>query len=290
MSVINKIIDRFKRKYISLKHTKRMIVEMKENEILINLKKKISAIDKSIPLGTSSWEKNRREIRKQILEKNVADFLNWEVIQKTMSFEAPRTEYEDIEKNSLIMKSIKESKIGNPKPYYLNTLTSGNLIHHAYSLNQFLKEFSLNDIERVVEFGGGYGSMCRLIRNIGYENEYLIFDLPEFSSLQEFFLNSINTEYTKNTVLTGDMDKLNSDKKTLFIATWSFSEMPLVLREELLNNLNFNYCLIAFQSDFDGIDNVEYFKNFTSLYANIEFKISPIKHLPGHFYLIGVKK
>ena len=31
------------------------------------------------------------------------------------------------------------------------------------------------DFVKVVEFGGGYGSMCRLFRNMNYLNKYIIF-------------------------------------------------------------------------------------------------------------------
>jgi len=34
-----------------------------------------------------------------------------------MFYEATRVEYEDVKENQLIMNSIKELKIGSPKPY-----------------------------------------------------------------------------------------------------------------------------------------------------------------------------
>ena len=44
------------------------------------------------------------------------------------------------------------------------------------------------------------------------------------------------------------------ESSVLFIATWSLSEMPLILREELLEGFVFNYCVIGFQAEFDGIN------------------------------------
>src|SRR5207244_11597755 len=49
----------------------------------------------------------------------------------------------------------------------------------------------VDDLACVLEFGGGYGSMCRLFHNLGFRGRYLIFDLPAFSALQRFFLRSI---------------------------------------------------------------------------------------------------
>ena len=43
----------------------------------------------------------------------------------------------------------------------------------------------------IVEFGGGYGSMCRLLHKLGFSGQYFIYDLPEFVALQRYFLKSI---------------------------------------------------------------------------------------------------
>ncbi len=289
MNYINKI----KRRLIAYKHkyTKaESIVKANSTELEI-LRAKIKKINGSEPLGTSSWENNRKLVRSEILNSDINNFLNWKVIQKTMFFEAPDVEYKKVVKNNQLIDGIVESKIGNPKPYFLNKNTSGNLVHHAYSLSFFLDVSKLENINRVIEFGGGYGSMCRLFRNMHYKNEYVIFDLPEFSALQEFYIGNIDKKYLNNTVFTGDENLIKNEcAGTLFIATWSFSEMPLSLREHLLKYLNFDYCLIAFQSNFDGIDNVDYFKNFQNLYKNIDFNITPIDHLAGNFYLVGTRK
>jgi hypothetical protein len=39
----------------------------------------------------------------------------------------------------------------------------------------------------VIEFGGGYGSLCRLFFNQQFKGQYVLFDLPPFSALQHFF-------------------------------------------------------------------------------------------------------
>ena len=285
------LIDRIKNRYISLKHTNRTINnEYIDNQKVKLLRDEIIKINTNIPLGTSSWENNRKEIRKAILNDNLSDFINWNVIQKTMFFVAPKVEYLEVISNQILSKSIKEFKLGNPKPYFLDSSTSGNLIHHAYSISQLLKKCDLKEFNNVVEFGGGYGSMCRLFKNMGYTDKYIIFDLPEFSALQRFYLSSVNVNYTKNVTFTGEMTHLDNNKlSTLFIATWSLSEMPISLREDLLKNLSFEYCIIAFQSEFDGINNIDYFNNFKNRYKNINFDIYPIEHLKNHFYLVGVK-
>ena len=75
-------------------------------------------------------------------------------------------------------KALAEEKIGAPLPYWAYPRSSGNLIHHTYHIAQLesrLKE-RINAFDCIVEYGGGYGSMCRLCRNLGYEGDYFIFD------------------------------------------------------------------------------------------------------------------
>ena len=76
------------------------------------------------------------------------DFINWNVIQRTMFFEAPRVEYETVMCNSVLSIAINESKVGNPKRYYLDMSTSGNLIHHAYSISQLLYNCDIRDFNK----------------------------------------------------------------------------------------------------------------------------------------------
>ena len=289
MNIVEGIIKR----YISLKHkyTHKNTSHKYKGSLKV-LQNEVSVINDKIPLGTSAWENNRRNIRKSILEfDDISNFINWDVIQKTMFYEAPKVEYQEVIKNELLFRSIEESRIGNPKPYYLNQNSSGNLVHHAYSVSRLFNKCKLNYFSKIIEFGGGYGSMCRLFRNMNYSEEYIIFDLPEFLALQKFYLKSVNKKYINNTVFISDVNKLSNDNlNTLFIATWSLSEMPIDLREKLLEYVTFDYCLIAFQSEFDGINNVKYFNGFKNRYNDIDFDIIPIGHLKGHFYLIGARK
>ncbi|WP_045221990.1 hypothetical protein [Desulfonatronum thioautotrophicum] len=264
------------------------------NESSNALRKKVLEIDAKSFVGTSSWEVYRSELRKDILEKNIRNFLNWPVIKKTMFYQAPEIEYIQVANNDSFFDAITESILGNPLPYYINTKTSGNLVHHAYSVLQLIRSASIkmSNFNQVIEVGGGYGSMCRLFRNSGFFGHYIIYDLPEFLALQEYYISSVNKQYANNTVFTNDVSELSKYKKqgTVLIATWSLSEMPLDLRSLLLKNIDFDYCLIAYQSHFDNIDNIKYFDVLAKNYYEIDFINYPIDHLPGNNYLIGFKK
>ena len=283
-----KLIDKIKIKLTNFKHSTRVINDYHVNaEFYKTLIKEIKVISKKYQLGDSPWDNNRKEIRRAILEDDISDFLNWDIIKKTMFYEPGKFQYEVVKNNKKLLKSIKETKVGNPKPYWLDSSTSGNAVNHAYSISKLLEKCDFSDFNNIVEVGGGYGSMCRLFRNNGFTKKYTIFDLPEFSSLQRYYLNSVGEG--ENTVLTEDIKSLSDDNLiTLLIATWSISEMSVELRKKL-SSVKFNYCLIGFQSEFDGVDNVEYFENFKKTYTNFNFYIEPAQNIKNNFYLIGVK-
>ena len=85
------IIDRLKRKYVFLIHKYFKVNQLEINKDYLKiLQDEICIIRDNIPLDTSSWENNRKEIRKAIIKGDLSDFINWDVIQRTMFFEAPR--------------------------------------------------------------------------------------------------------------------------------------------------------------------------------------------------------
>jgi hypothetical protein len=69
-------------------------------------------------------------------------------------------------------------------------------------------------------------------------------------------INSVN--------MIGQFSKIAvKDKSSLFIANWSISEMPIKLRNNILNKTtNFHHSIISFQEKFENINNINYFINY----------------------------
>jgi hypothetical protein len=44
------------------------------------------------------------------------------------------------------------------------------------------------DTDCIIEFGGGFGSMCRLVHALGFRGQHIIFDLPPVWALQRYYL------------------------------------------------------------------------------------------------------
>ena len=147
----------------------------------------------------------------------------------------------------------------------------------------------VHSFRTICEFGGGYGSMCRIARSLGFSGQYLIFDLPEFSALQQYYLGAISADV----VTMSDPGQLTSiagrsERPRLFIAAWSLSESPAKVQQQVLHALaSFDGFLIAYQDRFGEQDNKPFFESLPTKLLEISWKTVPIAHLPGNSYLFG---
>lgn len=255
-------------------------------------------------------------LREMVFTGNPREFLRWDVVLETMFTSNERyilTEFNHLKAkpdwNERWQKAIEEVTAGRPMPYNKYYRSSGNLIHHAYHISQLEEktDLSADKIDFIFEFGGGYGSMCRLLYNLGFKGKYAIFDLPHFSALQRYFLKTIgitvytfdNFQFPENGVVcTSDIQNLKDillshcdASNSLFIATWSISETPLNLRNSILPLVSsLDSFLIADQDNFGEINNIRYFEEYKHYHEdNIKWSQWRIKHLPGNTYLVGTR-
>ncbi len=268
---------------------------------------------KSLAAGRS-WEDFVRKLKNRFLYLDPRNFLRWGVIQLTMTMiDTPPEVLEEMNQSPdwdhFWSPALQENAFGNPVPHPNLKRSSGTLVIHAWHLFNLKKntDIDLTALDVIVEFGGGYGSMCRLLRNLGFKGIYVIYDLPEFSLLQDFYLRGIGLETVvyqgekpvrgQNILVSGmerfeDLKALLPDGKKLFIATWSISETPLESRQRFLNLIvNYDYYLIAFQEKFDGIDNTAFFRSYRAENNRIKW-LSYLSYPRDNadYYLIGSKK
>jgi len=265
------------------------------------------------PDADEEWIRYQKRIQYLVLNEDPRAFLRWDVICQTMF--VPNSAYirEELEflkreehwKNRW-QTAIEESSIGCPTPYSLYPRSSATLIHHAYHLCQFEKAIGslVDKLDLVWEFGGGYGSLCRLFYQLGFTGTFIIFDFQPVLALQRFFLDSLNIPLVsiedcilgkRGVLLISDINDLehflkdpqisNIGKKA-FVATWSISETPLEFRQAILNvAADFDYFLIAYHDEFGGINNVEFMDAWKSTLER-RWHSSAIEHLPGNKYLL----
>jgi hypothetical protein len=140
--------------------------------------------------------------------------------------------------------------------FELDTTTYNLKSNHHIETYQQLTSKNILDYDRIVEFGGGTGDLSKLIFDLGYDGEYCIYDIPEVLEIQK--LNFI--PYNKKPIFTSNIPKYS--KNTLFISTWGFSEVPLLLRNKFLDSLQPENWLITTQRNIFGINNDLYFDSW----------------------------
>ena len=269
-----------------------------------------------LPDSEKSWAQHMNRLIELVLDHNPREFLRWDVIGYTMYVNSPgyiATELKYLKSqsdwNSRWREAIQESAVGHPLPYWRYPRSSGNLIHHAYHIAQFEEKTGtrIADVETIFEFGGGYGCMCRLVHDMGFRGRYVIFDLPGFSSLQQFYLNSYGLSahsvesfgsskhgivcVSDYELLDGLLDSTTDGRSAALIATWSLSETPTAFRESILSlTSEFDAFLISSQSHYKEVDNIEFFERWRSGRQDIDWSTWQIAHLGKNFYLTGKRK
>jgi len=123
--------------------------------------------------------------------------------------------------------------------------------------------------------------MCRIASRLGFHGSYLIFDQPPMLALQRYFLalHGIDSSYGEGSAqvsLYSDLEELRKHlnhggfHRIAVMSTWALSEMPLTFRAEIEPILDTDKCVVvlfAYQAEFEGIDNREYFESLLSRHS-----------------------
>ena len=256
-------------------------------------------------LVEQEWIKNESRLRQLLVTEDPREFLSWPMVVWTI-FVANQA-YVGVSLRSLQLRgdwksrwepALRECWVGSPRPYKWFPESSGNLIHQADLLAQFEEctDKRIEDVEFIFEFGGGYGSMSRLAHNLGFRGDYVLFDLPAFSLLQQFFLKSIGVMGPRVHCIS-DLEELGRVLQDngviaapLFVAMWSICEVPTEMRERILGLVSsYDAFLILYQERFAQTDNIAFFRKWTQTQEGIDWFGWELAHQPGVRYLIGVR-
>lgn len=287
-------------------HEQRLINELRQNT-------KAFAYASNGSKAEDEWMKHAERVSKLIQVDDPRRFLTWNPVKDTMGgsnylFVISELKYVKMRPDwhTRWKRAIVEDKTGSQTPFFLYPKSSGNLIHHAYVLANYEQHTGkkVEDADFIFDFGGGYGSVCRLIHRLGFKGKYLIYDISVFSEIQIFFLKSIGLpvytfEQFKHAdhgiccissyeqlkeYFTGSAMTLHADP--LFIAMWSISESPVSTRTPIMEYTDFfNSFIIGYQDKFGEVDNREYFSEIKK--SHITWHEEPLKQLPRHHLLVG---
>jgi hypothetical protein len=283
------------------------------DEIIKKLRSK-----KIIRLRKKTHKVFNKEIINLIKKKKLINFLRNPFIQKMFFIHNRlfiRNELNEIRKDKKFFiqwrNLLKEDAVGDPIRYFLYPESSGNKIRQVYHLKKFcdFSNINIKTIKKVIEIGGGYGCMARIFSKINDKIRYTIFDTFEVNLLQYYFLKlnklKATIENNKSRINLVSTIKINNEinyknnSKTLLIANWSLSEMPLKLRNKI-SKLIFQipYILISFQDKFENINNLKYFekikkkldkKGYETQISDLQYYNSAILNTNKHFYLFAKK-
>ncbi len=240
-----------------------------------------------------NWEFWAWDLRQNVADKDPAEFLTWQGLVSTMFVgNAPYIDYEYEVLPLSIQNEIDDPQVGKPELFTRPGVeTSGNLIHQAYHLwqweriNNRIDTTTLSALETIIEIGGGYGAMALICHRLGFRGRYIIYDLPEFSLLQQYYLSNVGVP---NVEFKTQIDK-QMDEADLLIGLFSLNEMPLHARETIIDLCPTQSYLIAYGASWGGIDNMAWALDLMKR-KGYNWRNWNISHLPNCWYLIGDKR
>ena len=248
----------------------------------------------------AEWHRNLNRLSHLVKHGNPRKFLRWEVFQKAMF--VAFSSYVDRELELLQAlpdwprweKLLPEPIFGGPPRYPRYPDSTGNTIHQVTHLATFelMTGARIVDKKCVVEFGGGYGNMCRLFRDAGFRGRYIILDFPVLAAFQKFYLDCNGVNKDLDVHLISEPNQLDDlldplPEQTMFLATWSLSETPVAFRNPILARVSgFKHFLIAYQDRFNEVDNIRFFADWHATVPGI-WRVKELPYLSKNHYLMG---
>lgn len=256
---------------------------------------------------TPLWQGYNEELKRIFLPHPSFQFFRNKTIRSTMFVNAGGwwlTEeiafLEKMLKPETLRRLLEEDYVGVPTICNSKYLTSHNSIHHLYHLVRFQNSTAvkINKYNSIVEWGGGYGNMAKIVKRMNMEMTYTIIDTPLFSCIQWLYLSSIlgdgdvniiedskdNTMEKKINILPLDFIAESKKIKTdIFVATWSLSESSKFAQ----NHVNFvsyfgaEHLLIAFQESTHHLPDAS---RIGDIVMKRGAKVEAIDFLPRHYY------
>lgn len=231
--------------------------------------------------GSSFWQGICGELHRLAAADDPRYFMRWPPIAATMvhgaALETIRTWWalrRTPDWRRVWRPALRHPQFGHPPPFAPMLSSNAMAIEHASHLYRFQQVIgtTLPNSDCIIEFGGGFGSMCRLVRALGFRGQYIIFDLPPIAALQRYYLGlhgiDADVSETKSVWLCDDLDRMlewtgrRGPGQVSLISTWALSEMPMTVRNRIEMFFRQDACtnaLLAYQPAFEGNDNHAYF-------------------------------
>lgn len=221
------------------------------------------------------WDKRRAGLRRNVAYEPLEKFLGWPSIVGTMFVAQPQWVGPEIE--TLLHSDPERWRAATGVEY--NGFPNTNLIHQAYHLYLWEQVTGLNvaGLESIIEIGGGYGALALVARRAGFTGRYTIYDLPELSLLQQYYLEQMGAVAECSSALP------QAAAPDLLVAIYSLSETSPEVIHRYFSRIQPLHHLIGLKHHlWDGQDlnqvMADYFPDSRSL---------DLPHDGGSYYLMG---
>lgn len=144
----------------------------------------------------------------------------------------------------------------------------------------------------IIELGAGTGANAAVHASISNKGVY-IFDIPPMLQLQQRIMNKIEKSVDLSPVTyfhdPQELIKAAKQQPYIVVSYWAFTEFPENLRktlDPLIEHSDFSF--FACNSHFEGIDNLDYFKELPMRLKNKDVQSRPISWNPykNHSYVM----
>lgn len=255
---------------------------------------------------TSLWRKYNQNLEKIFLPYPSFSFLRNPIIMYTMfataGGEGLKKELAYIEKKipkDKLKKLLEEDYVGDPLILSQKYLTSHNSIDHAYHIARFEEATGCDiaKVQRVVEWGGGYGNMAKIFKRINPGVTYVVVDTPLFNCLGWLYLSTIfgqeEVHFIQNEtdrIIPGRINilplcflagqKITTD---LFLSTWALCESSKYSQQLVARKHWFGapHLFLSYQKNDERLPDAE---NVGILAKKLNAKIVPVGLLPDNYY------
>jgi len=200
------------------------------------------------------WKIFKEKFKQVVLGTVNRNFIKTEAIGNTMnrsgfgSWQAYETCYLkkciSPETKKLLNKFQESDFFEEPKACKELNCTANSLAYQFY-IAKVLEQCKDKKLDMIVEFGGGYGNLIHIFKNIMPDATFVIIDLPELIALQYFFLSSTlpNTQVIVHSTVPSyyapkaihlmpcyllENININAD---VFISTFALTEAPEVVQQ-----------------------------------------------------------
>ena len=260
------------------------------------------------------WRHNLLAIASDLLRKGPEGFLRIPTLRYTLS----TGDYDDTPRQLAALRALPdwdtrwhpalvESEVGAAEPSYWLSDSSGNLIRQAYLLAKFEEEMgsAVTSFDQIIEFGGGFGAMCRLAHRLGFRGRYVLLEPQPIRALQRWYLQSDDENLPlaedgalpndgictlPNNALSTVLEHSEGHHRTAFFALWSLSETLTSVRDQVFNTLRTGHveAIWVVYQERCGISNGAYFASriadFTNVYEVSLKPLQPQAAVDDYFY------